>query len=79
MLVIRFYTTAGCHLCEQAEQLLGKVKEKNKVQWQSIDIAGDDDLIERYGIRIPVLTLNSDSNELAWPFTQEQIDHWLSG
>jgi len=35
-----------------------------------VDIAGDDNLFERYGWRIPVLQ-RADDEELGWPFDLE--------
>ena len=58
------YTTLGCHLCDQARELLLMVNPD--VQIEAVDVAEDDDLIARYGERIPVLLHNG--RELAWPF-----------
>lgn len=44
------YTTSHCHLCEQALELLIKLKEQQPIQWLAKEISGDDDLIEKYGI-----------------------------
>ena len=48
---LTLYTTAGCHLCEQAEHILDAIG----VRYQPVDIESDLVLIERYGIRIPVV------------------------
>ena len=48
-----FYTRASCKLCQQAEALL----RAWEVPFQRVDIAGDEDLIARYGHHVPVLTL----------------------
>lgn len=50
------YSTAGCHLCEEAEQLLRSLQpEYPRLAWDVVDIADDDVLFERYGWVIPVL------------------------
>jgi hypothetical protein len=79
MRVIIFYTTAGCHLCEQAEAMLSKVAQERALAWETSDIADDPELIERYGIRIPVLMRREDEAELGWPFDQQQLENFLSG
>lgn len=57
-------TTAGCHLCEQALELIRRAAPVLEVTL--VDIAEDDALIERYGEKIPVLRLAG--RELSWPF-----------
>jgi hypothetical protein len=67
------YTTAGCHLCEQAEELLQALcLQLPATHWQSVDIADDDDLFTRYGWSIPVLR-RADGAELHWPFNAVQL------
>ncbi|MBL4821694.1 MAG: glutaredoxin family protein [Gammaproteobacteria bacterium] len=63
-----FYTTQGCHLCEEAEELLRQLSVEHSLQWQSVDISTDPELFERYGIRIPVLRRKDTNAELGWPF-----------
>lgn len=58
------YGTTHCHLCEQAETLLQSVG----VEAEHIDIAGDDALFEKYGVRIPVVKREDTGAELGWPF-----------
>ena len=77
MSTVIFYTTSGCHLCEQAEQLLLMMSEKKALTWESVDIADDPALVERYGIRIPVVQRRADGTELGWPFDQEMLDQFL--
>ncbi|WP_049721955.1 glutaredoxin family protein [Gilvimarinus polysaccharolyticus] len=67
-------TTAGCHLCENAQELLAV--HADFLQLSTIDIATDDALIERYGVRIPVLR-SSTGSELDWPFDAERLNAWL--
>lgn len=69
------YTTAGCHLCEQAQSLLLPWLEQG-ISVELVDIAEEDALVERYGIRIPVLAASS-GEELGWPFDAVQLAGWL--
>lgn len=75
MIQIQLYSTTGCHLCEQAVEVvasaflhLGLVGEIEEV-----DIAESDELIDAYGTRIPVVRIGSSTEELQWPFTQEDV------
>lgn len=58
------YGTSFCHLCEQAEVVLQAVG----VEAEHIDIAEDDALLEKYGVRIPVVKREDTGAELGWPF-----------
>lgn len=55
------YHTDGCHLCEQAEQLLKPLLSSTD-ELQLIDIMSDDALILEYQISIPVLKINKANN-----------------
>jgi glutaredoxin-related protein len=63
------YGTEDCHLCDEAGTLLRQLG----LTWQTIDIAEDDELLERYGTRIPVLSKLDSDDELDWPFPREKI------
>ncbi|OGS93038.1 MAG: glutaredoxin [Gallionellales bacterium GWA2_59_43] len=64
MSALVLYGTTYCHLCEEAEAVLKEVG----VSAVYIDIAEDDELIESYGTRIPVLRRRDNGMELGWPF-----------
>lgn len=83
------YTTSGCHLCELAEQMLETLQAEGACEWHPIEISDDDYLIEKYGVRIPVIyktsgcCSNKDANkdaskeEMGWPFSLELLREWL--
>ena len=77
-MTLKLYTTSGCHLCEQAEVLLNDLKAQGICQWQPVEISESDDLIERYGIRIPVVGREGRADELGWPFSLEQLRQWVN-
>ena len=54
MIQLSLYTTMGCHLCSQLEALVAALANQ-KVWLHHIEISDDDALVERYGLRIPVL------------------------
>lgn len=61
---IILYTTAGCHLCEEALEMVRTVAPTVTVE--QVDIAEDEQLVSQYGNRIPVLAYRGE--ELGWPF-----------
>ena len=69
------YTTDGCHLCERAETL---IRGRTNASLELVEIADDAELLERYGIRIPVLRRSDTGQELDWPFDEGAIDRWLA-
>lgn len=69
--------TLGCHLCEVAEALLMPFVEHGLLV-ELIDIAEDEGMVERYGVRIPVLRRCDTGAELDWPFDTEQVVAFLS-
>lgn len=75
--ILIFYTTAGCHLCDVARQVYQSTLSPDFFDVQEIDIADQDDLIERYGVRIPVMRRLQDDSELNWPFDQQALMDFL--
>ena len=57
---LKFFTTEGCHLCEQAEELLSALQPEHMFNLDVIDIAVEQELVEKYGLIIPVL-LNTEN------------------
>jgi hypothetical protein len=70
------YSTDGCHLCEQAAEML--VAAQLSTQVMVVDIVDDDALVEAYGIRIPVVKNIQLGTELGWPFEPEQLVEFLT-
>lgn len=73
MKVLYLYTTLGCHLCEQALELVDPLLSDYSFSLETVDIADSDELVEKYGIRIPVLRRPDIDKELGWPFDQQQL------
>tara|TARA_B100001094_G_scaffold333205_1_gene409472 strand:+ start:2330 stop:2572 length:243 start_codon:yes stop_codon:yes gene_type:complete len=63
------YHTQGCHLCDQAQDMLDQLQ----VRYLLRDIFPDPVLMEQYGTRIPVLYCNATQRTLGWPFTPQAL------
>lgn len=81
------YTTSGCHLCEMAEKILQPIiihlnrinaSSAESMQLLAVEITDDEALVERYGIRIPVIKFADSDEELGWPFTDEEAFVFLT-
>lgn len=77
MKTVFLYSTSGCHLCDLAWDLLAPLITQLPLRLEEIDIAESDELIERYGVRIPVLKFEEGSEELGWPFDAHQAWNFL--
>ncbi len=77
--MLYLYTTSGCHLCEQALEVIWPVLDRLGWRLQQWDIADSDELLERYGLRIPLVAAAfPGAAELGWPFDGTQLQQYLS-
>jgi thiol-disulfide isomerase/thioredoxin len=76
-LYLSFFSTSHCHLCESAENILQAVAEQTDIEYQVVEIAESDALLELYGVRIPVIKRLDTQAEIGWPFTAEDLAQFL--
>ena len=76
MIRLRLYTTLGCHLCHQLEALLVTLCA-DEYRLERVEISEDDALMERYGVRIPVLA-DGEGQELDRGFEAPRLAAWLA-
>jgi glutaredoxin len=50
------YTRAGCGLCRRAEALVAR--EARRAEVRHVDVDTDEELVRRYGVRVPVVTVD---------------------
>jgi hypothetical protein len=70
------YHTEGCHLCEQAEQLVIPLLESDD-ELLLVDIISDEQLIAEYQLTIPVLK-SEHGRQLYWPFSAHDVQKFLA-
>ncbi len=87
---VLLYTTLGCHLCEDAMDLLKQYRTRQEteleaentgikeIEIEEIEISESESLVESYGLRIPVIRKLHTSEELGWPFTLDDLTRYLS-
>ena len=71
MSVVTLFGKPGCHLCDEARDLVRRVCDGRAVELREIDITLDPTLNREYGERIPVLALNGE--ELFEYFVDEGV------
>lgn len=52
------YTRQGCHLCEDAWQVLERAARRHRLSLTKIDVDTDPALAERYGLCVPVVLID---------------------
>ena len=52
------YSRPGCHLCDEAKQVIAAAGCADDYTLAEIDIESDPDLLQRYKNDIPVITIN---------------------
>ena len=60
---VRLLTRPGCHLCENAQEVIDAVCREVGVGWSSTDITGDADLTRRYSDQIPVTFVDGQQHD----------------
>ncbi len=76
MIRLTLYTTLGCHLCHQLETLLVTLCACEYCL-ERVEISEEDALVERYGVRIPVLA-DEQGQELDRGFEAPRLASWLA-
>ena len=89
MTELLLYGSSGCHLCEQAEEVLKPVLthineqlirgglEEAALVLKVVEITDFPELMERYSLRIPVIKCAAKADELGWPFDEAQAFDFL--
>jgi glutaredoxin len=57
---VRLYTRPGCHLCEEMLREMLAAACADEYQLEEINIDEDPALKQRYGLKIPVLSINGE-------------------
>lgn len=57
------YTKSGCHLCDDACAVVASVCDDAGVEWAARDIAGDAELMARWGEYVPVILVDGEVHD----------------
>lgn len=72
----RLYESEGCHLCELAKQLVLQT-QISEAGCELVDIAYEQQLMDRFGESIPVLEHIQSGHCIHWPFDMAHLNSWL--
>ena len=70
------YSRPGCHLCDDAAELLERLAQRIPIAIVEVNILGDIDLYERYKHSIPVVAL-ANGTTLAAPIRADELERLL--
>ena len=70
------YSRPGCHLCDDAAELLERLAQRIPMTITEVNILGDIDLYERYKHSIPVVAL-AGGLTLAAPIRADELERLL--
>ena len=57
------YGKPGCHLCDEAREIIRSVCGELGVEWSEVDITQDDQLFTQYGEQIPVTFVDGKQHD----------------
>lgn len=60
MRTVVLYARSGCHLCDEAREVIEEVRATTSFAFDEVDIETDDALVRDYGVRIPVVTVDGE-------------------
>ena len=60
MTVVTLYGKPGCHLCEEARDVVVAARAQRPFELREVDVSLDPALHRRYGERIPVVEIDGD-------------------
>jgi glutaredoxin len=69
---VLLYSKPGCHLCDDAREVVGAVCAQLDVAWDEVDITTDEDLTARYGEQIPVTLVDGRQHDF-WRVDAERL------
>jgi glutaredoxin len=60
MPIVTIYSKSDCHLCDIAKERVDRVRSRLSFDLDIVDITHDEDLMTRYGERIPVIDIDGE-------------------
>jgi len=60
MALVTLYGKPGCHLCDEAREIVERVRAEHPFQLEEVDVSIDPVLHLEYGERIPVLEVDGE-------------------
>lgn len=75
---VMLYGKPGCHLCDDAREIVRAVCAEVGVEWTEVDITQDDRLFTQYGEQIPVTFVDGKQHDF-WRVDPARLRKALTG
>jgi hypothetical protein len=75
---VLLYSRPGCHLCDDAREVVARVCADLGTSYEEVDITGDPDLVRRYGEQIPVTLVDGAQHDF-WRVDERRLRAALGG
>jgi len=72
------YTRSGCHLCDEAREVVARVAGETGTGWRELSIIDDPKLAERYWEQIPVVLVDGVQHDF-WRVSEPRLRAALGG
>jgi glutaredoxin len=69
---VTLYAKPGCHLCDDAREVITRVCAEVGTSYQEVDITTDPDLQRRYGEQIPVTLVDGAQHDF-WRVDERRL------
>ena len=56
--LVTLYTRAGCHLCDDARQVILAARTRAEFDYEELDIDADPELLRLYNEEVPVIAID---------------------
>jgi Glutaredoxin-like domain (DUF836) len=70
--VVTLFSRPGCHLCDQAREVIARVAADLGVPWEERDITRSEDDLRAYGEMIPVTLINGVQHDF-WRVSEQRL------
>ena len=70
--VITLLSRAGCHLCDDAREVIARVAAEFDVPWEELDITTSDSHLRQYWDQIPVTLIDGVQHDF-WHVSEERL------
>ena len=70
--VVTLLSRAGCHLCDDAREVIARVAAELDVPWEELDITTSDSHLRQYWDQIPVTLIDGVQHDF-WHVSEERL------
>lgn len=75
---VTLYGKPGCHLCDDARQVVSRVCAELGESYTEVDITSDPELLRRFGEEIPVTYVDGEQHDF-WRVDPTRLTRALTG